>query len=231
MAHQSPMQIDIFAEIQERIQANNAPYDRCVESFVATITKKLGLSSRNRVLDALEYALDIDYHHPGMDAKTYIKHPLRVATSVMLNANRLEPDIIITALIHNVLEVTRSSYEELHSRFGHNIATSVKNLTVDRSKDNISYKSLYYETLSSSWQGARIVKILDKYDNIYMIGFNPNPCVRSSYLDEIEEWIIPMARRDTPDIADDFARIVVFMRKNGYLNKNQLMSVPTGELK
>jgi len=225
------MQLDIFAEIQNRIQDNNAPSDKSVESFVSIITNMLGLRGRERVLDALRFALHVDYQHPGMDAKTYIKHPLRVAKSVLLNAKTYEPDIIITALIHNVLEVSRSSLAELHSRFGHNIATSVKNLTIDRSQVNITYKKLYYDALCSSWQGARIVKILDKYDNIYMIGFNPDPYVRSSYLDEIEQWIIPMARKDTPDIADTFVNIALFMRKNGWLNKNQFVPVPTGELK
>jgi len=222
------MQLDIYSEIQSRIKDNTAPIDESVNLFSNIIKTKLDIRAVERISFALNFALYVDYHHPGMTAESYIKHPLRVASSVLLNAKVYDPDIIITALIHNVLEVSRISFEGLVSRFGIHIATAVKNLTIDRTQNNTTYLERYYNALHTGWHGSRIVKILDKFDNIFMIGFNPDSRVRASYLDEIEQWIIPMTRNDAPDIADTFTTVAHFMRDEGQLYNDDFVSPPTG---
>ena len=49
-----------------------------------------------------------------------------------------------------------------------------------------------------------ITKILDKFDNIFIIGLNSKDEIRMKYLDEIRKYIIPMTSKFIPKLFDDF---------------------------
>lgn len=223
------MTFDINNEIKQRLIDNNTEGDSSLQRFERDVLSLLPPADRKKVTDALVFALDIDYHHPGLSAQTYIKHPLRVAGSVVTLGQLRDPDIIITALVHNVLEVSDVSASRLASLFGADVASAVERLTVDRARDNLAYKKKYYADIAGGWRGARVVKVLDKYDNIFMIGFNPDESIRTQYLNEIETHVMPMAARDVPAVVDHIARVLNFMRASGYLQKASFTGGPLGE--
>ena len=62
--------------------------------------------------------------HSGED---YFTHP--VAVAAILSEQRLDDATIITALLHDTLEDTRSTYAEIESRFGSEVAGLVNGVT------------------------------------------------------------------------------------------------------
>lgn len=198
-------------------------------SAEVTFRHKLGycLSPENGIaaIDALKYASSIEYHHKGVSSNTYLEHPLRMATFVLQETSPSDVDTVILALIHNVLEVSEVNVANLASRFDDKIANAVESLTVDRNRLDAQYKRDYYNRLSQGSRAARIVKVLDKLDNVFMICFNPNADIRRSYLDEIAQWVQPMADADIPSIAGFMRYLTETMYSMGYQDKRDISAI------
>jgi (p)ppGpp synthase/HD superfamily hydrolase len=108
-------------------------------------------------------------------------------------------DTGVVGLLHNVLEVSSVSEQDLRARFGDDVRAQVASLTVDRSRQwDAAYKRAYYETLNAGPTAARLVKVFDKLDNLYLLGLNPDSSVKTKYAQEIRTYILPMAQRDIP---------------------------------
>ena len=129
---------------------------------------------------------------------------------------RCETDVII-ALLHNLLEVSAISALELKDRFGPVVVDSIVNLTVDRKRqDDPAYKRNYYQRIALGYKGAGAVKVFDKLDNVFVLCLNGNARIRTDYLNEIEQYVIPLARQFVPAIADYFKVAVAEARVFGH---------------
>ena len=87
--------------------------------------------------------------------KKYISHPLRVSKRVK------SMDAKIVALLHDVVEDTKYTLDDIEKKFGKNIAHSVKLLTHD---ENVSYED--YIDLILTDKTATEVKMSDLLDNM-----------------------------------------------------------------
>lgn len=150
-------------------------------------------ASRYRLNHAFKFAKEIKYRHVGLTSEIYFSHPLRVAALATLCAGTQDAEIGVLAVLHNVLEVSDVSLEELSATFGNGISDQIKTLTVDRDVqwDKV-YKVGYYSKLMEGPLSTRVVKIFDKLDNLFLLGLNPDASVREKYLKEIEDFVLPM---------------------------------------
>jgi (p)ppGpp synthase/HD superfamily hydrolase len=202
-----------------RLRAESGKGPDAEAAFLNLLHVRLSSEQGLAVVDALKYASSIEYHHKGLSSRAYLEHPIRVATFVLEEVSPLDADTVVIALIHNVLEVAEVNAANLASRFGDTIAHAVASLTVDRNRLDEDYKKAYYDRLSQGLRGARIVKVLDKLDNIFMICFNPDAEVRRSYLEEIARWVQPMADTDLPSIGEFLRHLTEVMYSMGYQDK------------
>lgn len=213
------------SERARRLRDELASDNRVSAHFVALVETSFSGAMRSGILSALQFATSIDYHHQGLTSQAYLNHPLRVATYALEELGAHDPDTVITALLHNVLEVSHVTAAELADRFGATVSDSIVRLTVDRSRQsNQEYKQGYYAGINDGVKGARQVKILDKFDNIFLICFNPSDAVRKDYLEEIETFVLPMAQRDLPGLATYLATLTSTMKTFGYLDKKTEIS-------
>ncbi len=103
------------------------------------------------------------------DEKTpYVIHPIRVYF-ILKEANfseQLHQTLLISALLHDVLEDTDTSLVELEEKFGKKITEIVKQLTKPRnmSKDSWLWS---FENFSEE---AKIIKMADRIDNLKDMG-------------------------------------------------------------
>ena len=63
------------------------------------------------------------------------------------------------------------------------------------------------------------VKVLDKLDNLFMLGLNPNDEVRDRYLEEIKEYIVPLAKKMDDDLAVYIEKLIVYNKNVGHFTK------------
>ncbi|MDO8788880.1 MAG: HD domain-containing protein [Sulfuritalea sp.] len=208
-----------------RLRAESGMGPDAEAAFLQSSQLRLGSEHSLAVVDALKYASSIEYHHKGLSSRAYLEHPIRVATFVLEEESLLDSDTVVIALIHNLLEVSDVSASDLAAEFGEAIAHAVESLTVDRTRMDEPYKQAYYARLRQGSRSARIVKILDKLDNIFMICFNPDADVRRSYLEEIARWVQPMADTDLPSVAEFLRHLTEVMRLIGYQDKGTVPGI------
>jgi (p)ppGpp synthase/HD superfamily hydrolase len=120
------------------------------------------------LFDAIDFAA---YKHryqkrKGLRPVPYINHPLAVTKFLIDRVANPTFDMLQSAILHDTLEDTKTTFKELTDKFGSNVATIVKELTDDMSLPYNIRKKHQVEHASSLSYDAGCVKIADKYCNI-----------------------------------------------------------------
>ena len=179
-------------EYDNRIRQNDSnSYIQEQERFYENINT-LDKEAQAEIKSVYNVVKKWNYKHPGPYAN-YINHILRMCNLYFELCTSLKTDIIITILAHNAFEVTDISSEELSGLIGTQLAKAIEALKVDRSIEwNQDYKSTYYHDISKN-KICLCVKIIDKIDNLFLIGTNPDRSTREKYLNEIINYVIPLS--------------------------------------
>jgi (p)ppGpp synthase/HD superfamily hydrolase len=177
-------------------------------------------AQRGRLAHAFRFAKEIKYRHVGLTSDIYFSHPLRVAALATLVSGTQDAGIGVLAVLHNVLEVSDVSFDNLSEIFSSDVSNQVKALTVDRDVqwDKV-YKAGYYSKLMGGALSARVVKIVDKLDNIFVLGLNPDESVREKYLAEIEDYVLPMTVATLPGLTTYLRDLVQDCRLTGFIER------------
>lgn len=188
------------------------------DRFLSTLGAAFPENQREPVLQAFGFACRIDYDHVGLSPESYLAHPLRVTEMVISYFRPVCQDAAVIALLHNVLEVSAINVTDLEETFGRTVKDSISNLTVDRKRQwDPVYKRDYYERIRQGQKAAGAVKVFDKLDNVFMLCLNDNEKIRTVYLNEIEEHVIPLAQECVPAVADYFKAAAAEARIFGHL--------------
>lgn len=136
------------------------------------------LAARNRakedgfmIVQLLDVALFAAQKHSGQrrkdaEASPYINHPLALAQKLATTGGITDPDVLCAALLHDTIEDTETSFEELEERFGARIAGIVREVTDDKTLEKPERKRLQVEKASGKSRGAKLVKLADKISNL-----------------------------------------------------------------
>jgi (p)ppGpp synthase/HD superfamily hydrolase len=177
-------------------------------------------AERDRLSHAFRFAKEIKYHHVGLTSDIYFSHPLRVAGLATLISGTQNSVTGVLAVLHNVLEVSGVSAEKLSSVFGSEISSQIEALTVERDVQwDKAYKTGYYGKLMEGSPYARVVKIVDKLDNLFVLGLNPDASVREKYLAEIEDFVLPMTVGSLPSVTMYMQDLVRDCRSTGFIER------------
>jgi guanosine-3',5'-bis(diphosphate) 3'-pyrophosphohydrolase len=109
----------------------------------------------------------------GADADPYINHPLQVAALLAEIGKVTDLEILTAALLHDVIEDTDTKTDEIEKLFGSRVCGLVMELTDDKSLTKAERKRLQVEHAPHLSDGAKQIKIADKYSNISDIMENP----------------------------------------------------------
>ena len=211
---------DFEIERQRRILGLIEPDPHALLLWARALAALPDEAERFRLEDAFGFAKEIKYHHVGLKSEIYFSHPLRVSALATLYSGTHNAGIGVLALLHNVLEVSNVSLENLSVSFGNCISDQIKILTVDRDVQwDKSYKVGYYNKLMQAPHSARVVKIFDKLDNLFLLGLNPEASVREKYLAEIEEFVLPMTEASLPSLTDYMHGLVRDCRATGFIER------------
>ena len=180
--------------------------------------KTVNKDEKNVLKDAYNYSKTIVYEHPGLSAELYFAHPLRVASLAILLADKSPVEAGVIGILHNVFEVSKTSFDEIEKRFGKEISFMLEKLTINRSLQwDAVYIKEYYSCINKLPQNARKVKVIDKFDNLFILGLNHDKEVRSKYLDEVKKYILPNIKRDLPYMYVYFSNLIINCQKTGKL--------------
>lgn len=102
----------------------------------------------------------------GYDKLPYINHLLKVAEALIRVGGEQDDALLLAGILHDVLEDTDATHEELALRFGRETADIVLELTDDMSLPYMERKWLQVEKAHLLSEKARKVRIVDKSTNI-----------------------------------------------------------------
>ncbi len=129
----------------------------------------------NRLLDALAFAADKHRNQRRKDAEAspYINHPIALA-NVLANEGGVDDDIVLAAaILHDAIEDTETTADELRCRFGEAITTIVLEVTDDKDLPKAERKRLQVEHAPHISHGAKLVKLADKICNLRDMAASP----------------------------------------------------------
>ena len=127
------------------------------------------------ILTALEFASHKhrDQRRKDQDASPYINHPISLA-NVLCNEGKItDPTIICAALLHDTIEDTETTAEELQAQFGKAITKIVLEVTDDKNLPKAERKNLQIEHARHASKPAKLVKLADKICNLRDILYSP----------------------------------------------------------
>ena len=100
------------------------------------------------------------------EASPYINHPIALA-NVLANEGSVDDDeVICAALLHDTIEDTETTPEELREAFGDEIAAIVLEVTDDKSLPKDERKRLQIQHAGSRSRKAKLVKLADEICNL-----------------------------------------------------------------
>lgn len=121
-----------------------------------------------KVMDAAVYAaLKHQYQRrAGYDRLPYMNHLLKVTEALIRIGEERDEALLLAAVLHDVLEDTDATHEELARRFGREAADIVLELTDDMALPYMERKWLQVEKARQLSVKARKIRIVDKSTNI-----------------------------------------------------------------
>ncbi len=114
-----------------------------------------------------------DQRRKDADASPYINHPLMLAHVLAFEGDVSDPDALCAAVLHDTVEDTATTFDELAVEFGANIAGIVREVTDDKSLDKQTRKQLQIEHAPHLSHSAKLVKLADKICNLRDILSSP----------------------------------------------------------
>jgi (p)ppGpp synthase/HD superfamily hydrolase len=151
------------------------------------------------ILDALDFAAarHRDQRRKGDEASPYINHPIQVARILAGPGGVRDVDVLIAALLHDTIEDTETTAQELSSHFGDAVRSLVEEVTDDKRLAKRERKRLQIEHASKLSPAAREIKIADKISNVRDIAGAPPRGWSVQQRIEYVEWADAVVRQCT----------------------------------
>jgi guanosine-3',5'-bis(diphosphate) 3'-pyrophosphohydrolase len=126
-------------------------------------------------VDALEFASrkHRDQRRKDREASPYINHPIQLVKILVHEGNVSDPEVLCAALLHDTVEDTETTLDELESRFGARIAAIVDEVTDDKTLEKHVRKQHQIDHAPHLTHGAKLVKLADKIANIRDMATSP----------------------------------------------------------
>ncbi len=117
---------------------------------------------------ALDFAASkhTDQRRNGEREEPYINHLAEVARALADATDGDGLELVLAGLLHDTIEDTETTYDELVSEFGTVVADLVTEVTDDKSLEKTERKRRQVETAPSKSDRAKMIKIADKTSNL-----------------------------------------------------------------
>ena len=132
-------------------------------------------SELNLLVKAMSFAANKHKHQrrKGKEASPYNNHPIGLVEVLVDIGNVTDINAICAALLHDTVEDTRTTREELTETFGPEISRIVMEVTDDKSLSKAERKQAQIDHARHLSNEARAVKLADKICNLGDVAKSP----------------------------------------------------------
>ena len=114
-----------------------------------------------------------DQRRKDKQATPYINHPIDLAELLINDGHVTDANVIAAAILHDTVEDTETTSQELATIFGPVIAGIVSEVTDDKDLPKAERKRLQIEHAAGRSDAAKLVKLADKICNLRDMRANP----------------------------------------------------------
>ena len=141
-------------------------------------------------LKALVFAADKhrNQRRKDADASPYINHPIALANILVNEGGITDINVLCGAILHDTIEDTETTKEELTQHFGEKITSIVLDVTDDKTLPKAERKLKQIEHASHASNEAKLVKLADKISNLRDILSSPPKDWTDDRKKEYFEW-------------------------------------------
>lgn len=143
-----------------------------------------------KLMHVLEFASrkHKDQRREDVDASPYINHPISLANILCNEVHVTDIDVICGALLHDTVEDTDTTCEELEKEFGKKICSIVMDVTDDKTLGKQARKQAQIDHAAHASDEAKLVKLADKISNLRDLAVNPPPSWTLERRQEYFDW-------------------------------------------
>lgn len=173
--------------------------EKQLELLLEKIGTYIASGDQERIKKAYEFAMNCHQNQKRASGDPYISHPVEVAT--MLAELRLDADSIIAGLLHDTVEDTHATLEDITNEFGQDVADLVNGLT---KLSRIEIQSMFQKQAEnfrklvlaiSDDLRVLLIKLVDRLHNMRTIQYVRSPEGRRRIALETLEIYAPLAER------------------------------------
>lgn len=174
---------------------------------VCTVTNE---SELKLLIRALTFAANKhrNQRRKNVDAFPYINHPISLVNILCNEGHVTDVTVICAALLHDTVEDTETTAEELLNEFGQEISRIVMEVTDDQTITvRQKRKQLQIEHASRISEQARLLKLADKISNLRDLAVDPPPTWSLARRREYFDWskqVIDQLRGTHPQLEELF---------------------------
>lgn len=128
-----------------------------------------------QILSAIHFSAEKHRHQRRKDpaASPYINHPIQVAELLWRVAEVRDPDIIVAAILHDTIEDTQTTPDEILGLFGKIVLNMVLEVTDDPSLIKSERKQKQIATAAALSPAAKVIRLADKICNVRDVTHSP----------------------------------------------------------
>ena len=169
------------------------------------------------LLRAISFAAEKhrDHRRKGETAAPYINHPIAVAEQLAAHGMADETELLMAAVLHDVVEDTDATEAELAAAFGLRVAGIVMEVTDDKSLPQLKRKELAVDHIAGKSREARLLKLSDLISNVGDLIHHPphwSEARKKAYLDW-GEAVVRKLRGVHPELEERFDGLLAEARK------------------
>jgi GTP pyrophosphokinase len=172
--------------------------DNEVEELLDRLARRLSAEDVERIRDAYDLAREGHKEQRRKSGEPYIMHPVAVA-KIVAEELRLGANPIIAAFLHDVVEDTPYTIEDIEERFGKDVAFLVDVVTKKKKKNTATSSSQidnYKQMLNSLHYDIRalLIKLSDRLHNMRTLS-SMRPDKQMKIAGETDYFYAPLAHR------------------------------------
>src|SRR5439155_6020471 len=115
----------------------------------------------------------VEIRRKGLAGEPYVNHLAEVAVLLAEATHGQDALLLAAGFLHDTIEDTPTTYEELETLFGPEVAALVAEVTDDKRLPKMERKRLQIETAAGKSERARLIKIADKTSNVRALVTTP----------------------------------------------------------
>ncbi len=179
-------------------------YDHQIDKFNRLLRN---LPERDKVKKAFDLTAKAHKGQKRDEGIPYLIHPVRLVNTLVEEFDEKDADILIAALLHDVVEDSDTTQEEISEQFGQRAGGFVEKLTRPRGEETEESKKrdklIKHKKIMKAEDEVRFIKAVDLLDNLRSMFYRDDRGVRyKRHIHEAETMTLELAKSVNENISN-----------------------------